>query len=85
MPRDIPAPRIGKVNSIQFDELETLTNICHIWRQETQASYSPVKGVSHTDPLVRPKVPTIPKIEFQYSAMLPLMRGKYLECEIELF
>ena len=76
MPRDVPEPRVGKVKSIPFEELEVLTNLVHHWKQATNASYSPVKGVVHTDPKVKPKIPTIPNIDFQFSAMLPLMRGK---------
>ena len=76
MPRDVPEHRVGKVKSIPFQELEVLTSLVHQWKQATNASYSPVKGVVHTNPNDRPKIPTIPKIDFQYSAMLPLMKGK---------
>ena len=77
MPRAIPKPAIGAINSIEFAEFEELTELVHNWRKQINQARSPVQGVVHKDSTKRPSVPTISQIPFKYAAILPLMQSKY--------
>ena len=76
MPRSIPKPAIGAVNSIEFVEFDELTNLVRDWRKQLNQARSPVQGVIHKDPKSRPSVPAVAQIPFKYAAILPLMQGK---------
>ena len=75
MPRPIPKPAIGVVNSLEFFEFEELTNLVLDWRKQMNQARSPVQGVIHKTPTQKPSVPTVSQIPFKYAAVLPLMQG----------
>ena len=75
MPRPIPKPAIGAINSLEFFEFEELTELVLNWKKQMYQARSPVQGVIHKTPLEKPLVPSVSQIPFKYAAVLPLMQG----------
>ena len=77
MTRPIPKPSVGIINSIEFAEIDELTQLVHEWRKQMNQARSPVQGVVHKSPDTKPLLPSMSPIPFKYAAILPLMQGMF--------
>ena len=75
MTKPIPKPAVGIINSVEFAEIDELTRLVHEWRKQTNQARSPIQGIVHSDPDVKPVVASLAPIPFKYAAILPLMQG----------